>query len=537
MEKINEEKNRKASTIQNVGVAGANTEVVQRYGSAVKEHFVAYSGVDNETGQQLVKGLKSISEHKVNPDYYDSNIKQQAGFSAEVKTAARDSAEKIINGDAKSKVTRTDDMVKQSDGRGRTIGGKNEQLYDIAEVDANGIYIEGSGRQLKYVGGTAEECTQKLLGKNFDKYRDADVPIEIPADFYDEVNAQLTEKCQKIQEQIARAEQDGKIELAEKHRQRLQKVEKTQNNLRKGKLTNDEAIEARLHPKLSTAKDIAKVAHRSGVEGALIGAAVGGGISFIQNTVEVIKGDKAPKDAILDVAGSTGKAGVMGYTTAFVGSAIKGAMQNASSTYLRALSKSNLPTTIVISVCEVSKTLYRYGTGNIDGTQCLAELGEKGTGMLGGSFGGSSGAAIGAVVGSVIPGVGTIAGSVVGGLVGSMAGYALTTAYYNSLQELLKDAKLAHEERLIIEAECKASIQAMREYRLQIDLAVNNYLREHITAFRTAFSEMEIAYQTGDVDGFIGGTNKITRQLGGKPLFESKAEVDTLMKSTSIIEI
>lgn len=532
MDKKDKEQKSIAPTIKNVGVAGANTEAVQRYGSAVKEHFVAYSGVDNETGQQLAKGLKSISEHKTNPEYYDANIKQQAGFSAEVKTSARETAEKIIQGDTKSKVTRTDDMVKQSDGKGRTIGGKNEQLYDIAEVDANGVYIEGSGRQLKYVGGTADECTQKLLGKKFDKYRDADVPIEIPADFYDEVNSQLTDKCQKIQEQIAKAEQDGKFELAERHRQRLQKVEKTQQNLRKGKLTNDEAIEARLHPKLSTAKDIAKVAHRSGIEGAIVGAAVGGGISFIQNTIEVIKGDKDPKDAIVDVAGSTGKAGALGYATTFVGSAVKGAMQNASSTYVRALSKTNLPATIVVSVCEVGKTLAQYGAGNIDGTQCLTELGEKGTGMLGGS----AGTAIGATVGSVLLPIPAV-GSIVGGLVGSMAGYALSAAYYNNLLTILQDAKLAHEERIIIETECKESIRAMQEYRLQIELAVNNYMREHISAFRFAFSEMEIAYQTGDVDGFIGGTNRITQQLGGKPLFESKSECDELIKSNITIEI
>ena len=118
-----------------------------------------------------------------------------------------------------------------------------------------------------------------------------------------------------------------------------------------------------------------------------------------------------------------------------------------------------------------------------------------------------------------------------------MAGYALSTAYYNNLLAVLKDAQLAHEERIIIEAECEESIRAMKEYRLQIDLAVNNYMREHISVFQSAFSEMEIAYHKGDVDGFIGGTNRITRQLGGKPLFESKAEFDVFMKSNITIEI
>lgn len=529
MDKQDNGRKEQSSTLKNVGVAGANAEVVDRYGSAVKEHFVAYSGSDNEIGQQLTKGLESISEHKVNPDYYDQNIKQQAGFSAEVKTAARESAEKRIQGDTNHRVTRTDDMVKQADGKGRTIGGKNEQLYDVAEVDANGIYIEGSGRQLKYVGGKASDCTQKLLSSKFDKYRDADVPMEIPADFYDDVNAELSQKMQQLQEQIIKAEENGKNEVAEKHRQRLRKIEKTKQNLRKGKLTNEEAIEARLHPKLSTAKDVVKVAHRAGVEGAAIGAAVGGGVAFIQNAVDVVKGDKTPGEAALNVVGSIGKAGALGYSTSFVGSAVKGAMQNATSTYVRALSKTNLPSTIVVSVLEVGKTLTRYGKGTIDGTQCLTELGEKGVGMLGGS----AAATVGAAMGSVVPVVGTI----IGGLVGSMAGYALSTAYYNELTSTLNDAKLAHEERLIIEAECEESIRAIKEYRLQIDIAVNNYLCEHIESFRTAFSEMQTAYQTGDVDGFIKGTNRVTKQLGGDPLFESKVECDLLMSSPLTIEI
>lgn len=66
---------------------------------------------------------------------------------------------------------------------------------------------------------------------------------------------------------------------------------------------------------------------------------------------------------------------------------------------------------------------------------------------------------------------------------------------------------------------------------------MNNYLREHMKAFCTAFSEMETSYQIGDVDGFIKGTNRIVEQLGGTPLFESKAECDMLLGSALTIEI
>ncbi|NLB80780.1 MAG: hypothetical protein GX800_04030 [Clostridiaceae bacterium] len=45
--------------------------------------------------------MEKIASSKVNPDYRDTNVKQQAGFSAEVKTVARENAEKIIAGDKK----------------------------------------------------------------------------------------------------------------------------------------------------------------------------------------------------------------------------------------------------------------------------------------------------------------------------------------------------------------------------------------------------------------------------------------------------
>lgn len=518
------EKTDKKKAVEHAGLAGAQAETVQRYGSAVKEHFVSYSGMDNETEKQLAKGLKQVAESKVNPDSAAMNIKQQAGFAAEIKTQARETAEKIISGDKDRRVTRTDDMVKQSDGRGHTIGGKNEQLYDIAEVDRNGIYVEGTGRQLKFVGGNAKECCQKLLDKKFDKYREAGVPIEIPSDFYDDVSSDLSKRIEELNKQIQKAEEKGNLALAEKHRNRLQVLEDTKKNLRRGSLTNSEALEARLHPQLSVAKDIARTSHRAGIEAAKSGAAIGGGISLIQNSVAVIKGDKNADEAVGEVIADTAKATGISYATAYTGALVKGAMQNAPSTYLQTLSKTNLPSTIVVSSLEIGKTLSKYARGDIDGAECLTELGEKGTGMLA--------ASVGAAVGQAL-----IPIPVVGGLIGSMAGYAMSSAYYNSLVSVLNEAKLAHEDRLRIEAECAASIAALKEYQLEIELVINNYLQESIEVFSNAFTEMEVAYNTGDVDSFIGGTNSIVRHLGGTPLFETQEEFSELMNSNIVFEI
>lgn len=75
---------------------GASFDTVSTYGSAIKEHFFAYSGVDNENGIALKNGLKDIAKFKVNPEFAEENIKQQSGFSAENIYTAREKDRKSV---------------------------------------------------------------------------------------------------------------------------------------------------------------------------------------------------------------------------------------------------------------------------------------------------------------------------------------------------------------------------------------------------------------------------------------------------------
>ena len=214
----------------------------------------------------------------------------------------------------------------------------------------------------------------------------------------------------------------------------------------------------------------------------------------------------------------------MGYATNFVGAALKGVMQNASSGYTRALSKTNLPATVVSVVHQTGVTLHRYAKGEIDGTECLTELGEKGTGMMASSMY--------AVAGQML-----IPIPVIGGMIAGMIGYSLTTGYYRHLIGLIGEAKLAHEERLRIEAECAETIRAIRSYRIEMELVINNYLQEYQQVFDEALADMEVAEATGDVDDFIAGANRITRNLGGRVIAENKKEFDALMNRTDTIKL
>lgn len=173
----------------NATTVNVEKETINRLGSAAKEHIVAYSGVDNETGKVLNRSLKDISNSKINPKYEQQNYRQQAGFSAEIKETARENAERIKEGKS-TRVTRTDD-----------IGRVNDPLYDHVELDEYGNIIEGSGSQMKFVGKNPNECLNKLMSEKYQKYRDNNVAFEVPSDYYDDIQQKIDTKVDKLEQQ------------------------------------------------------------------------------------------------------------------------------------------------------------------------------------------------------------------------------------------------------------------------------------------------------------------------------------------------
>ena len=500
---------------------GVSAEIIQRYGSAIKEHIVAHSGVDNEAGKTLKKSLDSISKQKINPEFKFQNIQQQAGFAAEVKETARTNAENIIAGKKERKV-RTDDKKRV-----------NDPLYDHIMVDENGNEIDGSGSQMKFVGaskndptgaGAPKRALDKLLSNKFGKYLDADAPIEVPSDYYDEMQKIADEKINQLQKQAEAAQSNGKTDVVNQKKQEIAKLKKIKKNLRKSKVSSKEAVFARNHPKLSTAKDIAEVSHRAGVEAAQIGAAVSGTVSIVQNMVACYKGDIKTEQAVKNVAKDTGCSAAVSYGTSFAASVIKGGMQNASNAYVRSLSKTNLPATIVSCSITVSKTLRKYLNKEIDGVECFQELGEQGAGMI-------SSAMFGTIGQAVIP------VPVIGALLGSMIGYTVSSASYGLLLESLKEKELAQEKRIAIETECAEHIKLIRAYRLELENNIMQYLGKHMVLFNNAFDELKSALNIGDVDGFITGTNKITTALGKEVQFENFEQFDSLMNSNKNLKM
>jgi len=515
----NERSRRLVDGLENSAIEGASAETIQRFGNAAKQHFVAYTGVDNEAGKKLTKGLKSISKYAVNsdPNYAEQNIKQQAGFSAEVKTTARRNAEKVINGE-RTRTVRTDDL-----------GSVNDQLYDLVDVDSSGRRIFGTASQMKFVGGSPDELLDKLNSKKFQKYIDTGALLDIADDDYEElIGAQgnpgiIDQRIKALKEQVTAAEKNGKSEVARSKQAQIKKYERIKKKLRKTGMTREEAYEARLHPEQSTAKDVIGIANRAGKEQAKYGAAIAGSVSIVKNIVACTKGEKTPGEAAQAVALDTGKGAAVSYVTAFTGTAIKGAMQNAGSTYVRSLSRTNLAAGLVTTTLNVGKTMHRYFTGEIDGSQCIELLGENGVGEIG--------SAMFASVGIAVTSGGPAVVSIIGGITGATVGYAAAVAVYQELSTALKDAKIAHEERIQIEMQCAEAIQMIRQYRQEMDYLVSNYLAANISVFNEGFDAMDIAIIENDIDGFLGGNAQIQNALRRTAQFSTQEEFDELMDS------
>ena len=514
---------KKKKSLEEKALQGAAVEAVNRFGSAVKEHLVAFSGKDNEAGTTATRSLKSIADSKVNEAYKEQNIKQQAGFSAEVKAAARESADRIIDGSEKL-VKRTDDVAPQTDSQGRAIGGSNDQLFDLTEVYSDGTVVEGTARQLKFVGGNAEQCAQKLLNKKYDKYRENDIAIEIPKDFYEKIKLELRSKEENIQKRIDHAKESGDTESCRKLEDRKAKITKTRENLKQSSVTEKEAIFARKHPKLSTAKDVANVANKAGLSQAGIGAAMSASLSLVKNFVACVKGEIDPQKAALEVAKAAGKGAASSYATAFSGAVIKGTMQNASSEYVRSLSKTSVPAQMVSTTVNVGKVILQFIRGEITGTECIVQLGENGFGELGAAMYATAFA-------SLAKGAGSRALVVVAGAAGSTIGYMAAVAIYQELRTSLVEYQLAAEERKIIEANCAEAVVMIREYREQTVAAYEKYFTEKLEVFRNGIDAMDAAMLEGDINGFLSANTQIQTALKRKPQFRTQKEFDDLMLS------
>lgn len=503
----------KFADVLRTGVAMSAKETVDRFGSASAEFIKGYRGVDNQTGQQFAKGLADIAKHKVNADPLEAakNIKQQAGFAAEVAATSRDNAEAIISG-SKLRTVRSDDLPQF---------GKNHNVVDRVQI-LDGQIIDGSQAQMKFVGdrNTLFSRIAREDGK-FERYRG--IKLELPSEQFADAKEYCQEQADKLRANAQQAEQHGKPDVAAKLRREAANYEELGENVRDSGLTTEQAIKYRQNPAIETIRDIAQTSHRAGMEGAKIGAVIGGSVSIIKNVFAVAQNQMEWGEAALEVGQDALKSSAIGYGTAFVGSAVKGVMEQSGREGIRVLANTSAPT-LVVSVClSLGSSVKRYVCGEIGEAEFLIEVGEKGAGML------SSGmfAALGQVA-IPIP--------VVGAAIGGMVGYTLSSIFYQSALDAAKGAELSRENLnrvRVIEAEARSHIA--RE-----QAALDAFMGREIPQLHEETRALFLVVDTvgdGGVDGLAAAVNRYATLLGKQLQFGSKTEFDAFMASDAPLRL
>ncbi|EJB29389.1 hypothetical protein HPNQ4099_1021 [Helicobacter pylori NQ4099] len=357
--KKDREKKQKYSNITDATTMGSTAEESAFYASANREHF------------SVLDRLEEISKRKINPNYIKQNINQQAGYSAEIKEQAHVNEHNILAGKM-GRLRQYDDLSSEKKPQvkkffpNHATPSKNHEIVDYISVDEKGNVIPGTAVQSKFVGRNGEECFKKLLSKDYEKYWENGAKMKIARNRYGDFQRAVNTRIKSLESQIAKQKGLGDFQKAAHLEEKLQKCKTIKAHTRPASTTKREAIEARLNPKLSTAKDVTSVSHQAGMNAAQTGAWIGGCVSLVTNVYECIANGKDPKKAIKHTAIATLKGGALSYVSAFASSSLGGLMQSSANKIIQSLGKGSVPAMIVGACVANATILGRYFSGKID---------------------------------------------------------------------------------------------------------------------------------------------------------------------------
>ena len=486
-------------------------ETLSTYGEAGRQINIGLTGVDNVAGTKMKKSLMSISKSKINPEWSDNNIKQQAGFSAEVLDTAKRNADAVKNGET-VRYSRIDDLPNHA---------INETAYDVTAIDmTTGREIADSAAQMKFAKNTPKELADTLTSKKFgEKYPHG--TFRVASDDYPKVMEDLAAKEQSLSQQIAKAEQSGNTDLIQKKTAELERTQQVRNNLQKSTVSREEAIFAREHPQLTAAKETLKLGHEAGMQYAVVSGGISCAVSAVSNISKLLSGDITPGEATANIAKDTAKASAKGYVIGQANTALTSVMTNSSNQVIQALGKTNAPAYMISMATSVFSAMKKYINGETTAAECVDSITRSGVGMAGSAIGGTLGGSLGPA--------GTIIGAVIGGIV--------IDNLYTYVSNELKAPYYAKQERLKIEAQCNELHKSLELYRQEFEATYIAHTKELSSTFGHGIVNMAKALSIQDADAFISNANAITISVGGKPQFNNVKEFGDFLDSDEPFEL
>ena len=279
------------------------------------------------------------------------------------------------------------------------------------------------------------------------------------------------------------------------------------------------------------------------------------GMSIIENTIDVLKGEKTLQEAAMSVAKETGEE-VAQYFEVFSEEKKKKILKNSSSDFCSNLAENGLPAALVdlvkriallsaaflkkeITGAEFAKMLLQYALENIVPIIWNTVLQDEKIGPVAeGVQAVVQDENIGIIAKCIISvlkdgNAGTMAGKIesILNLAGNTLGFMAAVSVYEDMRNAIDEYHLAVEQRKIVEAQCAEAIEIIYEYRKEMNENVERYLSEHLDTFNDGFAEMDKAIIEGDIHGYVSGNVKIQELLGKEIQFRNAEEFNSLMLS------
>ncbi|MGL2904706.1 hypothetical protein ACQKBL_05365 [Helicobacter pylori] len=373
--KKDREKKQKYNNITDATIMGSTGEESALHASANREHFSAFDR------------LEEISKRKVNPNYIKQNINQQAGYSAEIKEQAHVNAHNILAG-KRERIVQYDNLSSGQKAQVKKLfpnyatPSKNHEIVDYISVDEKENVIPGTLTQSKFVGRNGAECFEKFLSKDYKKYFENGAKMKIARNHYGDFQRAVNTRIKSLESQIVKQKGLGNFQKAAHLEEKRQYCKTIKAHTRPARAAKGEAIEARLNPNLSTAKDVTRVSHQAGMNVAQTGALIGGGVSAITNIYECIANGKDPMKALKHTLVATAKGGALSDGSAFASSSLGGLMQSSANKVIQSLGKGSLPAMFVGACVANATILGRYLSGKIDEAELLKQLGKANTTLV-----------------------------------------------------------------------------------------------------------------------------------------------------------
>lgn len=498
----------KIEDISKSAYAGTRSVQIERSSSASQEYVKAYTGIDPSTGQRMQKSLSGIAKSKINPNYKSQNIKQQAGYTAEVLEVAEKNVTNIMEGTYPG-YTRVDDVP------GRPV---NETAYDVTAFDEHGKELLSESSQLKFTKSNAKEQAKQLTGEKFRK-KYPHGKYTVAAERYDEIKEELFHQQINLKEKIEYAKESGNYKEVTNLKERLDYTKTVDRNLKSSEVTTKQAIDARLHPEVETAKRVFEKGHAQGVEFAKFSIAVEGTMSVANNIYKYMNGEIDQSEAAANIANDFVTDGAKGYILGQSSNLLGTALKNSSSKVLRELGEGSFPVQMLLFAKDTTKLVGNMLDGEIDSYECMEGIAKSGTNIAGSAM------------------LGTAIGGPVGFVAALVSGMIINATLDYGLAKIDKSYIMAKKERKQIEMQCNALRKQLEYYQQEFRNTYEKYTNELVEVFGTSIKGMALALHMNDADDFITNANQITTALGGEVQFSNVDEFIDFLDSGEPLEL